>query len=87
MTVAQADRQASARDIAGTDTTHNGDMLAMFGAEATVPAGTTYNGAMIAWLKDRTGSSSNNLPGLMQEFAEGEGAHNWSSLGAFEAEA
>jgi hypothetical protein len=83
MTVAQGDRQASFRTIAG-DTTHtyNGDARAAFEAEATVPAGATYNGAFILWLQARLTSSETSLPGLMTQFARDEGAYNWSSLGA-----
>ena len=44
----------------------------------------TYNGCMIAWLQLRLTSEDDNLPGLMQAFAEAEGAHNWSSVGAFD---
>jgi hypothetical protein len=84
MAVAQSARQASARTIASSATTHNGDMRAMFEAEATIPAGMTYNGASIKWLQERLSSSADNLPGLMQAFAEAEGAHNWASVGAFD---
>lgn len=87
MTTQQGARQAAARTIASTTETYNGDMRAMFAAEATLAAGQTYNGALISWLQERLGSSDNNLPGLMQAFAEAESAHNWSSLGTFEADA
>jgi hypothetical protein len=85
MTVAQADRQASARTIASSATTHDGDMRAMFEAEATIPAGSTYNEAFILWLQERTGSASTNINSLMAAFAEELGAYNWSSVGAFDA--
>ena len=84
MTTQQGLRQASARAIAGTALTYNGDMRAMFEAEATIPAGATYNGAMILWLQARLSSSDTNLPGLMAAFAAAEGAHGWSSLGSFD---
>jgi hypothetical protein len=78
-------RQASFRAIHGGDgLTYNGDAYAAFEAEATIPAGTPFNGAFILWLQARLTSSDTNLQGLMQEFAEGEGAHNWSSLGSFD---
>ena len=86
MSTQQGNRQASFRAI-GSTTTHNGDAVAAMAveleaAELTVP--TTYNGWMIAWLQARAGSSSASLPGLQALFAEQQGAHNWSSVGAFD---
>ena len=81
MATQQGARQASAQAVATTTLTHNGDLRAMFQAEATIAAGMTYNGAFIKWLQARLISSADNLPGLMQACAEAEGAHNWSSLG------
>jgi hypothetical protein len=48
-----------------------------------LPAGAAYNEAFIIWRQMRLSSSDQNLPGLMQAFAEANGAHNWSSLGSF----
>lgn len=82
----QGSRQASARTIAGTTDTVSGDLRAMFEAEATIPAGSTFNGAFLLWLNDRTGASDTNINDAMQRFAATESAHNWSSLGTFGAE-
>ena len=86
--MAQGDRQASARTIASTTETYNGDMMAMMAAEilaadpeAVVPD--TYNGLKIAWLQLRLTSEDTSLPGLMAAFAEQQSAYNWSSVGAF----
>jgi hypothetical protein len=87
VTVAQADRQQSARDIAGTATTDSGDWMAAMAteleaAEITVPA--DFNGRLVAWLQLRTGESTDNLPGLMAAFAADQGATNFSSVGSFD---
>jgi hypothetical protein len=37
--------------------------------KATVPFGATFAEAFILWLQERLGSSDDNFPGLMQEFA------------------
>ena len=84
MSTQQGLRQASFRAIGGTAGTYNGDSRAAFEAEATVPAGSTYNEAWLLWLQARLGSSEENLPGLMHAFAVANGAHNWSSLGSFD---
>lgn len=84
MTTQQGLKQASFRAIGGTATTIAGDMMAAFAAEATLPAGVTFNGAFIAWLRERTSSSDGSLNGLAQQFAEDEGAHNFASLGSFD---
>jgi hypothetical protein len=77
-------RQESFRAIGGTTGTYNEDARAAFEAEATVPAGATFNEAFILWLQARLSSADDNLPGLMQAFAEAEGADKWSSLGSFD---
>lgn len=79
----QGARQASARTIAGTTEHYEGDLRAMFEAEATIPAGTTYNGAFLLWLNERNGVTDTNINDAMQRFAAGEGPFNWSSLGPF----
>jgi hypothetical protein len=79
----QGRRQASARAIASSATSYDGDLRAMFEAEAVIPAGATFNSALLIWLQTRLGSSDTNLPGLMAEFAEAEIATNWSSVGHF----
>lgn len=83
MSTQQGLRQASFRAIGGTVGTYQGDSRAAFEAEATVPATATYNEAWLLWLQFRLSSTDQNLPGLMQEFAVANGAHNWSSLGSF----
>lgn len=77
-------RQSSFRAIGGTTGSLNEDMLAAFAAEAVIPAGASFNGAFILWLQARLSSADDSLPGLMQAFAEANGAHNWSSLGSFD---
>lgn len=59
-------------------------MRAAFAVEATIPAGATFNEGFMLWLQARLVSTETNLPGLMQAFAEAEGATNWSSLGSFD---
>ena len=82
--MSQGDRQASFRAIGGTTGSLNEDMYAAFQAEATIPAGTSFNGAFILWLQVRLSSSETDLPGLMQAFAEANNAFNWSSMGSFD---
>jgi hypothetical protein len=81
-------RQASFRAIHGqaADRPYNADALLAMQTElelAELPVPSTYNGRMIAWLQLRLSSSDDNLPGLMQAFAEVNGATNWASLGSF----
>jgi hypothetical protein len=52
-------------------------------AAALLPVPDTYNGRLVAWLQLRLSSTDPNLAGLMQAFAEANGAQNWSSLGSF----
>ena len=87
MSTQQGLRQTSFRAIGGTAGTYNGDARAAFEAEATVPAGATFNGAFYAWLEVRLGlsNSGRTLDGLKTQFAILNGAHNWSSLGLFDA--
>lgn len=83
----QALRQASYRAIGGTVSTYSGDAMAAMAAEleaAEIAVPATFNGRQIAWLQLRTGSSSNNINMLMQQFAEDNGAYNWSSMGTFD---
>ena len=77
-------RQASFRAIGSTTLDYNGDARAAFEAEATIPAGTDFNGAFILWLQTRLSSVDTSLPNLMQAFAVAEGATNWSSVGSFD---
>lgn len=77
-------RHASFRAIASTELTYDGDARAAFEAEATIHATATYNEAFILWLQDRLSSSTADLPGLMQEFADAEGATNWGAVGSFD---
>lgn len=74
-------RQASARTIASSALDYNGDLRALFAAEATIPAGSSYNEAFILWLQARLSSAQTDLPGLMAAFAAQQGAYNWSSIG------
>jgi hypothetical protein len=85
MATQQGDRQASFRTIGSGTSDYNGDALAAFAAEATIPAGATFNGALIAWLQERLGSSDDNLPNLMAAFAAEQGAGSWGSVGSFYA--
>lgn len=82
----QSLRHASFRAIGGTAGTYGDDARAAFEAEATIPAGATYNEAFMLWLQDRLGSTTPNLPGLMQEFADAEGATNWGAVGTIAAQ-
>jgi hypothetical protein len=83
--VQQSARQASFRAIhGGTRRDYNGDARAAFEAEATIPARAIFNDAFIIWLRTRLSSSDESLPGLMQAFAEANGAYSWSSLGSFD---
>src|SRR5688572_13833988 len=82
----QSLRHASFRAIGGTAGTYNDDARAAFEAEATIHATATYNEAFILWLQERLGSSTADLPGLMQEFADAAGATNWGTVGAFNPE-
>ena len=82
---AQGDRQASFRTIhGGAGGTYNEDARAAFEIEAVVPAGATFNGAMVKWLQARLSSADDNLANLQQGFAAQQGAVNWSSLGSFD---
>lgn len=77
-------RQASFRAIGGTTSDYNGDARAAFEAEATIPAGSTFNEAFLIWLKTRNSSSVNNLQQQMNAFAIANGAANWTALGSFD---
>ena len=77
-------RQASFRDIGGTASTYEDDARAAFEAEATIPAGATFNEAMMLWLQERLGSSAANINDLLAEWAAAEGAANASSIGSFD---
>jgi len=74
----QGDMQAFFRAIGGSASDYNTDFLT---AAATESFTGEFNGVFIQWLQDRTGSSSTNLDGLKQEFADLAGAHNWQSVG------
>ena len=50
-----------------------------------MPVGSTFDEAFLLWLQARLNTTHDNLPDLMQEFAEDQGAHNWASLGTFPA--
>ena len=81
-------RHASFQTISSTTgNTYNEAARAAFETEATVPAGATFNEAMILWLQARLSSVDTNLPGLMAAFAAAEGVDNWNSLGTFSAAA
>lgn len=82
----QGTRQASARTIATSTEHFEGDLRALFEAEATIPAGSTYNGAFLVWLNDRNGVSDTNINDAKQRFAAGASAYNWSSLGTITVE-
>ena len=84
----QERRHASFRAISGTSSTYEGDAMAAMALEleaAELPVPSTFNGRLLAWLQLRLSSSDDNLPNLMAAFAEAEGAHNWASVGTFEA--
>lgn len=83
MTTQQGLRHASARAIAGTADTYDGDLFAMFEAEATVPPGSTFNEAFLLWLNERNTAADTNIADAMQRFATSQSAYNWSSLGTF----
>lgn len=83
----QGHRQASARAIHGLsgERTYNGDLRAMFEAEAVVPDGTSWNGACLIWINFRLGTTETSLPNAQQAFAESLGVSNWSAVGTFGA--
>ncbi len=77
------DRQESIRAITGTTGTYNGDWHAAFDADG-IPVG-KFNGRLVNWLQNRTGSSSTSLSGLQVEYAVLKGADSWNHLGTFNA--
>ena len=74
-------RQAAIRAVTGTALTYDGDWHALFTLRG-VAAG-PFNQRMIEYLQGELLSFEENLPNLMQEFAEANGAYNWSSMGTF----
>jgi len=77
----QGNRHQSFRDISGTSLDYNGDSYAAFIADGA--SGDTYNGAFISWLQIKLTSTDDNLPNLMQAFAESQGASSWDEMGTF----
>ncbi len=77
-------RQASARAATGStvNAPYNEDLFRLFRLQATIPAGATFNEAMLIWINSRMGVTYTNLPEAMQAYAESAGAYNWSSLGS-----
>jgi hypothetical protein len=80
-------RQASARNLSGftTGTNYNEDLLRLFDAQS-VPAG-TFDERQLRWINARLGSSYTDLREAMHVYATGQGAYNWSAMGALEAAA
>ena len=60
------------------------EQRAAFEAEATVPAGASYNGAFIAWLQNRLSSSKTSINGLLAEWAAAESVDRYNSIGEFD---
>jgi hypothetical protein len=82
----QGQRQASARAIHGqTGRDYSADMRLMFEAEATIPAGSTWNEAFLIWLNTRLAASHSSLPGAMAAFAASLGVRSWGEVGTFAA--
>jgi hypothetical protein len=77
-------RQASARNLSGftTGTNYNEDLLRLFDAQS-VPAG-TFDERQLRWINTRLGSSYTDLREAMHVYATGQGAYNWSAMGALE---
>lgn len=81
----QGNRQASARAIhgLGAGRTYNGDLYAMAVAEASVPAGTTLNGALLIWANTRLSASHTNVTDALNAFAVDLGFRAWHEVGLF----
>lgn len=77
----QGDRQASFRAISGKELDYNGDAIAACLAQGATLS--NFEGAMIQWLQIRTGSSLDDLNGLLYTFAAQNGAGSWHELGSF----
>jgi len=77
-------RQASARNLSGfaTGTNYNEDFLRLFDAQG-IPAG-TFDERQLRWINARLGSSYTDLREAMHVYATGQGAYNWSAMGALE---
>lgn len=78
-------RHQSAIDISGVAGSYNESMRALFAAEATIPAGTSFNGAMLLWLSARLGSTQTNLIDAQNAFAASLGVPSWDEVGTFAA--
>jgi hypothetical protein len=74
----QGEIQASIRQLTGTTYDYNGDWHALFDL-ASIASG-DFNGRMILWLQQATGSSITDIDGLKQLYAEQQGLYNWNSL-------
>ena len=74
----QGDLQDSVRRLTSTTNDYNGDWHALFDLDS-IAAG-EYNERLILWLQNQIGSSTTDLNGLMQEYAEAQGAYNWNSI-------
>lgn len=85
MATLQESRQTSARAISSTSETFNGDLYALFETEATIPAGSTFNEAMLIWINTRLGTSHTNLVDAQAAFAADQGVDKWDSIGTFAA--
>ena len=78
-------RHASARTIAGGTGSYNDDFRRLFETEATVPAGTSWNGAFLLWLNTRLSASHTNLIDAQNAFAASLGVASWDEVGTFSA--
>lgn len=79
MSTNQGLRQESFRAIANSLNDYNGDFIAAAAAEGIT--GDDFNGIFLRWLQARLGSTTTDLPALMQEYADSVGAYNWQSVG------
>lgn len=81
MSTNQELRQISIRAVTSTTGTVMEDWIALF-VVYSMPTG-AFDERMARYLQAELGSSAVNLPELQQEFAEGQGFSNWSSMGTF----
>jgi len=79
----QSLKQASVRAVTGTESTYEGDFMALFDAAGITE--TTFNGALLAWINLKLSEAYTNLPGAMAALAASESAGSWNELGTFDA--
>lgn len=83
----QGTRQGSARTIHGeAGRTHSSDFRRMFGEEVVVPAGMSWNGALLLWINDRLSTAYTNVNSAKVAFARSLGLDRWADITTIVAE-